>query len=972
MSLIELSLLENATADATQQRQPLTPMQRAYLTGRSDQVPLGGIPMHDFREFRGSFLVQDLTRSVNEAVNRYACLRTIIDEHQLVQYIVDTDSAKELAKKNFQVIDLSFYDHQEADNRLDRIRKQYRQQMHSLDAFPWTICLVQMPIVSTGPLPNSVVFSSIDGLILDGFSVTQILGDIFSGEINARAAVVNANENNEASVNKNSAYFENRDADRDFWKQKIASIGEVNQLPWTQDLESIKQSDYCRYGISIKKSDWNNLSRLGFKHRLMQNALLLTLISEVLAQWSENGELALSLPISNSSLNGVPGNSSSFIVVSHSEQQSQPFVQKALAMQRQILLAMDHASFSGIELGKLMVQQTSKLISLPIALTNGLSWPNQYGAGTRLVDGITRTPQLALDIRITSNEQGDVLIDLDYATAALSGAVVKAVADAIKQRIHEIALLPDLANVADVQIKAIEEPKKESASERDLEGYTNFLQQMFQHLFVEPLSKAALIHGDKAYSYKEAGEAIAKIIHHLESIGMVKGNVVAICLPKSAEHVFATFACALAGYIWLPIDMDSPEERLQYLLANSEADLVICNKTFSFPRTENIHTILAHDVPKIAQREYLITAEPAYYLYTSGSTGRPKCVVLNNLATNNVLRYSIEHWNLSASNVHLAATPFHHDLFIFDVFTPFVVGGTLVVPTETENKSAADWAKLVARHSVNVWSGVPAIMDMLLAAAEPHQLSTLRVIIQGGDYVKPSVIKHLRSILPSAHLSSIGGPTETTIWSIWHDITERDVDVIPYGTSVPNNKYYILNEQNRHCPDWVTGTICMAGANLSNGYLMDGVLEMKDFVTVTSAQGNELLVFKTSDKGYLRDDGEIIIVGRKEGYLKVRGVRIASAEVEAALRKIPAIKDAAAFTCVNPVYEGNELVAAYITHQHEDISVKEFRRHLQGVLPNSHVPSRWLKLDAFPLTRNQKVDRKALAELATKKIYQGY
>lgn len=963
-----MSLIEASTTDITQQqRQSLTPMQRAYLTGRSDQVPLGGVPMHDFREFRGSFHARDLAQAVDAAVKLYTCLRTIIDEQQLVQYVVDVKSARESAAHNFQVIDLSAFDMQHAENRLDQLRKSYRQQIHSLEAFPWTICLVQMPVESAGPLPNSVVFTSFDGLILDGFSITQLLSEIFSGQINSS----DVRTNNKPATTP-PAYFDNQESDREFWKQKIAELGEANQLPWKQDLEAIKQSEYCRYGISVQKANWEKLSRLGFKHRLMQNGSLLTIICEVLSQWSENGELALSLPISSSSLNGIPGNSSSFIVVNYSEQLQQPFVQKAQAMQRQILQAMDHSSFSGVELGKLMVQQTAKLISLPIAITNGLTWSSQYGEGVTLVDGITRTPQLALDIRITSNAQGDVLIDFDYAVAALDGEIVKTLADTIDHRIQALAQLTDLADVVDVQVKAIVEPKKEPASERDSEGYTNFLWQMFHHLMIEPLPKTALIYGDRVYSYQQAGQAIAKIINHLESIGIEKGGVVAICLPKSAEHVFATFACALAGFIWVPIDLDSPEERLQYLLSNSEADLVICNKPFAFSRTENIHDILAQELPEISSRDFPITSDPAYYLYTSGSTGRPKCVVLNNLATNNVLRYSIEHWNLSASNIHLAATPFHHDLFIFDVFTPFVVGGTLVVPTEAENKSAADWAKLVARHSVNVWSSVPAIMDMLLAAAEPQQLSTLRVIIQGGDYVKPSVIKHLRKILPEAHLSSIGGPTETTIWSIWHDITEQDIDVIPYGTSVPNNKYYILNEQNRHCPDWVTGTICMAGANLSNGYLMDGVLEKKDFVTVISAEGNELLVFKTSDKGYLRDDGEIIIVGRKEGYLKVRGVRIASAEVEAALRKIPMLKDAVVFTCVNPVYEGNELVAAYITHQGEDISVKEFRRNLQGSLPNSHVPSRWLRLEEFPLTRNQKVDRKTLAELATKKIYQGY
>ncbi|MCG2957782.1 peptide synthetase, partial [Escherichia coli] len=156
--------------------------------------------------------------------------------------------------------------------------------------------------------------------------------------------------------------------------------------------------------------------------------------------------------------------------------------------------------------------------------------------------------------------------------------------------------------------------------------------------------------------------------------------------------------------------------------------------------------------------------------------------------------------------------------------------------------------------------------------------------------------------------------------------------------------YYISNPWGEFCSPGVVGQRYISGINLANGYLLDGKITQKDFVLLTLPNGEVHRVFRMSDKGYLREDGNIIFAGRDEGYLKVRGVRIAASEVENAILKHPRISDCVVTVCSNPIYEGNELVAIYTirdTHQHDAslnaIRPSELRKFLQDYVPNSHI-----------------------------------
>ncbi|MEN8974380.1 acinetobactin non-ribosomal peptide synthetase subunit BasA [Acinetobacter baumannii] len=500
----------------------------------------------------------------------------------------------------------------------------------------------------------------------------------------------------------------------------------------------------------------------------------------------------------------------------------------------------------------------------------------------------------------------------------------------------------------------------------------NFLKQIYENIFDQNSNRTALIFEGRSISYAEVGAQVAKVMYALKMQDLATGSVVAICLRKSPEHIYIALACALTGIIWLSVDMDSPPSRLNYLLTNSRANVVVSDSSIAGVQTLNINEILSATTKYKPSFNAEINRRPAYYLYTSGSTGTPKCVVLNNQATENTLQQTISEWKITADDVFMAVTPFHHDMSVFDVFASMAVGATLVVPSFEQSKNAVVWANLVDHCKVTIWSSVPAIVDMLFSVAQKEQLQSLRLIAQGGDYIKPSLIAKLRQQLPNARLFSLGGPTETTIWSIWHEINEQDQEIIPYGKALENNQYFILDENLKPCQMGEVGTMYMTGLNLSNGYLLDGEINYKDFVDIQVSENETQTAFRMSDQGYFREDGNIIFAGREEGYLKIKGVRISAAEVENALTKHPYIHNCVVVSCVHPTTETQELVAVYTLenkYKTTRLNSPELKNFLKVHLPSSHIPSKYLSIETIPLTRNGKIDRKAVQEIAQEKIY---
>lgn len=938
---------------------PLTSLQQAYLLGRSEQWPLGGVAMQDFREYRGTLPAATLRQRLTELVRRHEALRTRIDPHMLIQYVSPETVI------NLDEIDLRDIPRGDALRQVDEIRRARSHTLNNLTLSPWHIWIITLA-EGAGHQDDdftTVVFTSFDALILDGSSISTIITRLFDGAEPMPQSFplrIARPDNSEPAL-----LTRRRLDDRRYWREKLQHLPPPPAFPWREPLASIRSSPWRRESLRLPRRLIRRISAIGAAHGLFQNSILSAAILETLSLWLRGGALPVGIPVSFPSADGRLGNASTFVVISFTRTRDAS-LNAARRLQQDILESLQHLTFSGVDLTRLLLKQHGESPALPVVLTNGLSWESPPAdSPMRFHSGLTQTPQVAMDIRLSLDQDKNLLLCLDYAEHALDQTIVQDMLQAIAARIaltcRQTAQFPMPAQFIDYH------HYHHNGDERDYIG-SGFLNRIAHHLFAPSPDKAAIHCGPRTISYAQLGQSVQTAMTNLRRYGMKKGNVVALALPRSPAHLTITLACALQGIIWVPIDINSPPERMAYLLTNCQPDLIVSVIPVGEMRVVQPAALLspvelaALDLPDASLSERSHSRDPAYYLYTSGTTGKPKCVVLSYRATDNVIGRTLEKWGVGQQDVFISVTPLHHDMSVFDLFGSLCAGATLVIPEPHEEKDAISWNRLVERHRVTLWCSVPAILDMLLSCTQDDRLRSLRLIAQGGDYIRPATIRALRARLADARLFSLGGPTETTIWSIWHEITADDSDTIPYGKPLPANRYFICHDTGEHCPAYVVGRIYTAGVNLALGYLENGILCQHDFVTLTDPAGEPVRAFRTGDEGYYRKDGNIIFANRVNGYVKIRGIRVSLPEIESALDKHPSIKEVAVVDY--PAGETGEITlgAMYTSQQGDAIPIAELRAFVSRHLPCTHVPTRMIHATALPLSANGKTDRRRIKE----------
>lgn len=916
----------------------LGPLLQAYLLGRDAHMPLGGVPMQDIRLYRGRIDKDALRQRLAAAMATHPALRRLIDPHELTVTVADNPTP------NLREIDLSQLSPADAEARLAAHRHRFAATQSDLSGLPWEMLLVHLP------QDEQALLLRTDAMILDGAGISQIMCRLLSRQPPEPFTEPDL-----------SGPAGDRAADEAYWTARLAAVEDPPQLPWAMPLDGIRKADWLRESITIPKAVLRQLTRIGGASGLFRNSLLMSALLEVLSRWTPNLHLCVGVPLGLP----VPGplaNRSSFIAVDYDARQG-GFAERAAQLQRDVQEGTHHTSFSGIDLSRMLVSRNGGRIALPIVITNALGWDRLAPDDpVRLVDGLTQTPQVAIDLRLSLDEGGDLLLALDHVRQAVPAGLARQLLASMDQALRAICAKGGL-DLEGADFLPARPGSDLIGAEYDGPG---FLTRIARNLYRCNPDHPALIVEDQQWSYGELGQMVARLRGGLAQRGLTPGNTVAICLPRGIEHLATSVACSLSGLTWVPIDADSPPERLNYLLTSCRADLIVGTAPLPGHEAVLFARLPAEAVapPDDAALESLSRDEVAgNYLYTSGTTGRPKCVVLSNRATANTIGHTLDRWQVTPDDRIMSITPLHHDMSVFDLFGTLAAGATLVMPGRAENKDAIAWNRILRQHAVTIWISVPAIVEMLLACEQGGSLGSLRLIAQGGDYIKPAVIQRLRQLLPKAELWSLGGPTETTIWSIWHQIGPADRSAIPYGRALPGNRYLILNPLAEACPIGVQGRIHTAGVNLARGYLVDGQVTQTDFVTLRTPDGEPLRAFRTGDLARIRKDGTIMFGARVNGYIKVRGVRVSSEDVAAELSHHPQVAQVLVVDVTDPV-SGDIALAALVVGQGGPVPAADLRRFAASRLPQSHVPDLFVPVEALPLSANGKPDRHKARKIA--------
>jgi len=472
--------------------------------------------------------------------------------------------------------------------------------------------------------------------------------------------------------------------------------------------------------------------------------------------------------------------------------------------------------------------------------------------------------------------------------------------------------------------------------------------QLFEEQVERTPDKVAVIACDKTLTYAELNEQANRIAHSLVTKGIGIGDIVALKLTRKSYLFSAMLGTLKSGAAYLPVDPDYPQNRIDYMLADSNAKLFITE--------DNIQELLAADDVSNPHVD-MSSNDLCYCIYTSGSTGKPKGTVLKhqcvvnyvNNNNNNVVHKIIK----SDYKRVISVTTIGFDIFVTESLLPLANGLEILLTNEEQSKLQIKLNDLLLNCPADVLQTTPTKMKSLIVDKENlDYLKTLKAIILGGEAVDEALVSELYSYT-DAKIFNIYGPTETTVWSTNTEVI--DVKDITIGKPIANTQIYIVDKHMHPTPIGVTGELCIAGDGVGAGYLNRPELTAEKFVDNPFGEGK---LYKTGDLAYWREDGNIVYVGRNDFQVKIRGLRIELGEIENAICGIDGISQAVVVVRKNS--EGRQLICAFYTG--EEIEAKEIRAHIGKKLPKYMLPHIFAHLNEMPLTSSGKVNRKALPE----------
>jgi amino acid adenylation domain-containing protein len=419
------------------------------------------------------------------------------------------------------------------------------------------------------------------------------------------------------------------------------------------------------------------------------------------------------------------------------------------------------------------------------------------------------------------------------------------------------------------------------------------------------------------------------------------------------------------GCAYIPIDPTHPTERIADILSIAQPALVVTDRILTQGCGAR-NPIVLEASPSDTQRPLpkLSPYDPnALFciIFTSGTTGQPKGAMITTAGITNALQFSERHFHITAHDRFLAITGWHHDMSLFDIWGPLTTGGTVIFPDPHRDIDPSHWLELIEQHKVSLWNSVPRFMEILINEVERRGVNlpaTVRQVILGGDWIPTDLPQRLRDVQPDIQVTSVGGPTETTLWNIKHNAFERPEDCpsIPYGRPIDNCRYYILDSALRDCPDWMPGEMYCAGVGISPGYFGDSTLTQEKFIF--HPQKNEHL-YRTGDRGCYRPDGTIEFLGRCDFQINLGGYRADVMEIEKVITSYPNIQDAVVVAHTSGHAQA-QLIAFYRATE-GNLEPEELRLWCEKRLPAPLVPRNFQRVEHYPLTINGKVDRLTLA-----------
>ncbi len=496
------------------------------------------------------------------------------------------------------------------------------------------------------------------------------------------------------------------------------------------------------------------------------------------------------------------------------------------------------------------------------------------------------------------------------------------------------------------------------------------------------------------FTYEEFASFTNKTASFLISAGVQRGDRVAIFLNKSQFSLLSIYGVLKADAIYVPLDPNAPVERILKIIND-------CDVRFLISHTDKISAVREilearpkqgvlfidgraapelkllgniHDGNDIKEQSggnlgyQSVDKDPAYIIYTSGSTGQPKGVVITHRNIVDFTKTIVEKFNVTERDRISNHPPIHFDLSTLDVYLPFSAGAAIFPVPEEYSLFPADIVNFIKENKLTIWNSVPFLLSYIarMDALKDDIFPDLKSVIWCGEAFPVKFLRHWMLKLPKTKFFNTFGPTETTVMSMYYDITavpDENASPTPIGKAFKGEEVFAIDASKKKVEPGETGELYIRGTGVGAGYWNDKEKTALAFVQNPLHNNYQDTVYKTGDLVRLMPDGNYEFLGRADYQVKCRGFRIELGEIETAIYSHKAVAECAVLP-VNATDMGNVELKAFIAFKPGAIiDIAELKDYLKGKVPHYMVPHYFQILSAFPLTGTGKIDRIKLKQM---------
>jgi pyochelin synthetase len=956
----------------------LTDLQHAYWVGRDSSVEMGNISSHVYIELECKGMdIERLNHAFNRLIERHDVLRLVVDRNGLQRILPVVPPYRMV------VNDHSSASPEAAEQFIQEVRQVLSHQMLVPDQ--WPLFDVRATVLPSAGIRLHV---SLDLLLFDASSLSIFFRDwsALYGQPESNLPPLGISFRDYVLAEKGSQGSAGSRKAHAYWMQQLDALPAAPELPLRTDPGVRTAARFSRRQAVLEKKQWDMLKASAQEQGLTPSSLLLALYSEVLARWSARPHFTVNVTLSNRlpvhpDVDRLIGNFTTPVLHRVDRRDVQlSLAEFARQLQQRLLSDLEHREVSGVEVLREWSKRhgaSSLQAAMPVVFSSALKSSGGEDSGDieqlgRRVYGISQTSQVWLDHHV-AEVQGDLIYNWDAVDAVFEEGVLDAMFssyNALIQRLvddpswwerpHGVALPQDMQ----LQRECINQTAHQVPQRR---LHAGFVAQALD----KPQAMAILAPG-RSMTYGELLKESVAVADWLLRQGIKEGQMVAVLMHKGWEQIVAVYGVLLAGGAYMPIGADLPPKRQLELLRIGEIRQILTQPGCIGHEVLDAAAFEIRSIEPGAQGEFGAVHQQsldgaldalAYVIFTSGTTGVPKGVMIDHRGAANTVEHVNRLNQIGSQDRVLAVSSLSFDLSVYDIFGLLGAGGAVVIPDARKGHDPMHWLELLTQHGVTIWNSAPQLMQMLVDClqAGTTDAASLRRVLLSGDFIPLDLPGRVRHCSPGAQVVSLGGATEASIWSISHPVGQVNPawTSIPYGKPLPNQTIWVLDAALRPCPDHVKGRIFIGGLGLAQGYWRDEEKTAARFIT--HPQTGERL-YDTGDAGCYAEDGNVFILGRDDGQVKIRGHRVELGEIEAVLSQHPAVRQVVVMaTSAQP---DKRQLAAYVELADKMASTEALQDHLSERLPDYMVPRHMVVIDAMPVSPNGKIDYQALAGIS--------